>query len=235
MIDFSIYNDCPDLIKNNLGWIYTIAVNHYKKRPRKDTTLDEVWQLALEGALLGSKSYDPKKGRESTYLTRCCSNHITRGICKMIEHGGESITYFTYQRYMNAVEQYQKGISVDKIAADMGIGVKTVNNYLEMYERSISSLDEIIYDERSRHEYIPSPYNVAEQYEEEQQEQCNKTLVKSLRSLLKGKQRKAIELFYGIGCTAQTINSIGSKLSVNQRQVYHLIETGLNVLREACL
>ena len=197
------------LVEANLGLVRSIA-HKYKNRGLE---YDDIFQEGVCGLLKAVDKYDHKKGYQfSTYATWWIYAEITKALdnAKAIYL---PIELAQKKRKINFTKsELEKELGrepmPEDIASEMGLDVEIIEKVdIEQSTAPIESVGEIA---------------GKESLDEEMDKKFLKENVKEMLSVLDPRERKIIELYYGLNGRELTCEEIGEELGVSRQRINQL-------------
>jgi len=222
------------VITSNLRLVISIA----KRYRNRGTPMQDLIQEGNIGLMKAVSKFDYKLGnRFSTYATWW----ISQAVSKTLDNYNENRAMrFPLQRSIQ-IRQFNKfskrGFSVDGIAKEMEISsetVKALERDAIVYFSDSKSFDMPIFTGKDNAEnatlkdFIPDT-NSESPLNDLIRESTNKRILSVLEELPQ-REKMAIIMHFGIGCTMQTLEEIGKKFGVTRERVRQIERKGLQKL-----
>lgn len=228
------------LIEHNLRLVVNIA-KHYQYM---GLDIEDLVSEGNAGLMRAVETFDPAKGRLTTYATWWIKQSIRRAL----EKTGRLIRLPSYQHsrlaYLAQIrahlaEAYGEEPSVEHVAQASGFASETVLSLL-LIDQGMLSLDQPVssHDDTPLAHFIPdrnTPASDAHLLAEEIQSMLA-AQVAALLTCLTEREQHVIRLRFGFdGRPAQTLSQIGRRLGLSKERVRQVLVTAFGKLYHQCL
>ena len=176
--------------------------------------------------LLNSRSYDPEKGRLSTYIFP----HIQGKMHRFLEKNTGSIALTKYQMELIRKAQrlyHEANLAAEAVAAELGISAYRAEQLINYNTHNISL--EQLYEEEKEHPFsVPMEYTVLRNFQLE--------LLEGLFRKLPAKDQYILESFLGVyGYEQKSAEELAFEEMLTPDGVYKAKEAALERLRKLCM